>query len=59
MIVSSSKDWVQQLYIREFGEKLLPTDFYYNDQGKLVYTESYHKRRGYCCKKEKCVNCSY
>ena len=29
MIVSSSKDWVQQLYVREFGKKLLPSDFYY------------------------------
>lgn len=29
--------------------KLLPTDFYYDEKGRMVFTESYHKRRGYCC----------
>lgn len=29
--------------------KLLPTDFYYDEKGRMVFTESYHKRRGFCC----------
>ncbi len=29
--------------------KLLPNDFYYDEKGRMVFTESYHKRRGYCC----------
>ena len=45
MIQSASKDWIQQQFVREFGSKLLPTDFYY-ENGLRVMTESYHKRRG-------------
>jgi hypothetical protein len=57
MIQSASKDWVQQLYVREFGNKLLPTDFYY-ENGYRVMTESYHKRRGTCCGNG-CKHCPY
>ena len=47
-MVPADKDWIQQAYVREFGNKLLPTDFYY-EMGYRVMTESYHTRRGYCC----------
>jgi hypothetical protein len=58
MNVGASKDWVQQLYVREFGPKLQPKDFYYNSEGKLVMTEEYHKKRGKCCG-NKCLHCPY
>ena len=58
MIQPASKDWVQQLYVREFGNKLLPTDFYYDDNGRMVFTESYHARRGSCCG-NRCKHCVY
>ena len=58
MNVGASKDWVQQLYVREFGPKLQPTDFYYNEQGNMVMTEEYHKRRGSCCGNG-CLHCCY
>ena len=48
MNVGASKDWIQQLYVREFGPKLQPTDFYWED-GKMVLTESYHLNRKSCC----------
>jgi len=48
MMVPTQYDWIYQLYVREFGNKLLPTDFYY-ENGYRVMTESYHKRRGSCC----------
>ena len=57
MIHSASKDWVQQLYVREFGNKLLPTDFYW-ENGYRVMTESYHERRGVCCGNG-CRHCPY
>jgi hypothetical protein len=57
MIQSASKDWVQQLYVKEFGNKLLPTDFYY-ENGYRVFTESYHERRGSCCGNG-CRHCPY
>jgi len=57
MNVGASKDWVQQLYVREFGPKLQPTDFYWND-GKMVMTEEYHKKRGKCCGSG-CLHCCY
>jgi hypothetical protein len=58
MNLGASKDWVQQLYVREFGPKLQPTDFYYNEQGNMVMTEDYHKRRGSCCGSG-CRHCPY
>jgi len=36
-----------------------PNDYYYfNEQGLLVFTEKYHKERGYCCKSG-CKHCPY
>jgi len=58
MIQSASKDWIQQQFVREFGNKLLPTDFYYDNNGMMVMTETYHKRRGTCCGNG-CRNCPY
>lgn len=43
---------------REGFNKLLPSDFYYNEYGLFVFTESYHARRGYCCGSG-CVNCPF
>jgi len=57
MMVSADKDWVQQLFVREFGNKLLPSDFYWED-GKMVLTETYHERRGVCCGNG-CRHCPY
>ncbi|MFC6996975.1 DUF5522 domain-containing protein [Rufibacter roseus] len=37
---------------------LQPGDYYYNDQGLMVFTEQYHKRRGYCCRSG-CKHCPY
>jgi hypothetical protein len=48
MMIPTQHDWIYQLYVKEFSNKLLPTDFYYED-GMRVMTESYHKRRGSCC----------
>jgi hypothetical protein len=45
MIQPASKDWIQQAFVREFGNKMAPdgpTDFYYNENGYRVMTESYH-----------------
>ena len=59
MTVSASKDWIQELYVKEFiRPKLLTTDFYYNNDGRMVMTESYHINRGSCCG-NKCLHCPY
>ena len=59
MTVRTSKDWIQELYVKEFiRPKLLPTDFYYNSDGRMVMTESYHINRGSCCG-NKCLHCPY
>jgi hypothetical protein len=57
MIQPATKDWIQQLFVKEFGNKLLPSDFYY-ESGNRVMTESYHKRRGFCCGNG-CRHCPY
>jgi hypothetical protein len=59
MTVHSSKDWIQELFVKEFvTPKLLPSDFYYDKEGRMVMTESYHIRRGKCCGSG-CLNCPY
>lgn len=58
MMIPASNDWIQQQFVKEFGNKLLPTDFYYNENGFRVMTESYHKRRGVCCGNG-CRHCPY
>jgi len=58
-IVHSSQDWIFQQYVKELSKpKLLPTDFYYNEDGRIVLTEEYHKRRGSCCGNG-CKHCPY
>jgi len=52
-------DWVYQQYIRETSRpKLQPTDFYYNNRNQIIFTESYHLKRGSCCN-NKCLHCPY
>lgn len=54
----TEKDWVyKQLIAERNGNKLLPTDFYW-DKGVMVFTESYHLRRGNCCNNG-CKHCPY
>ena len=33
-------------------------DYYINDHGKRVFTETYHLRRGFCCSSG-CKHCPY
>ncbi|RNI30120.1 hypothetical protein EFA69_11480 [Rufibacter immobilis] len=37
---------------------LEPGDYYFNEQGLMVFTEQYHRRRGYCCRSG-CLHCPY
>jgi len=43
--------------IKREKPKLLPSDFYEED-GRMVFTEEYHIKRGYCCG-NKCRHCAY
>ncbi|MCB0760229.1 MAG: hypothetical protein KDC12_01815 [Flavobacteriales bacterium] len=38
--------------------KLESGDFYYSDEGFMVFTEQYHLKRGYCCQSG-CKHCPY
>ena len=59
MKVNSSNDWIQQLYVQEITKKKSPElDFYKDDNGRFVMTESYHFKRGSCCG-SKCKHCPY
>jgi hypothetical protein len=33
-------------------------DYYFNEEGLLVFTREYHLKRGYCCKNG-CKHCPY
>jgi hypothetical protein len=58
MTVSASNDWIQQLYVQETTKKSPEPDFYKDDNGRIVMTESYHIKRGSCCG-SKCKHCPY
>ncbi|MEO7444970.1 MAG: DUF5522 domain-containing protein [Ferruginibacter sp.] len=34
------------------------TDFYYNEAGLFVFTETYHRQKGFCCGNG-CLHCPY
>lgn len=38
--------------------KLSSEDYYLTESGLLVFTEEYHKKRGYCCG-SKCRHCPF
>ena len=58
MTVSASKDWVQQLYVQETTKKSPEPEFYKDDSGNIVMTESFHIKRGKCCGNN-CKDCPY
>lgn len=37
---------------------LEPGDYYFSEEGYLVFTEQYHIKRGYCCQSG-CRHCPY
>lgn len=39
-------------------QQLEEGDFYYSEEGFIVFTEQYHLKRGYCCKSG-CKHCPY
>lgn len=38
--------------------KIEADDYYFNEQGLMVFTEKYHLKRGYCCQSG-CRHCPY
>ena len=51
-------DWITELHYKELIKpKLQPIDFYW-DNGNMVMTEEYHKRRGSCCG-NRCKHCPF
>jgi len=41
-----------------FTDKFDPEDYYFSEEGYLVFTEKYHLKRGYCCQNN-CRHCPY
>ena len=39
-------------------KELEPEDFYNTPEGFIVFTETYHRKRGYCCQSG-CKHCPY
>ena len=37
---------------------LASEDYYFNEDGLMVFTREYHLKRGFCCKNN-CLNCPY
>lgn len=41
-----------------FKNRLQAEDYYYSEEGYLIFTEQYHLKRGYCCENG-CKHCPY
>jgi len=41
-----------------FTDKFDPEDYYFSEDGYIVFTEKYHLKRGYCCLSG-CRHCPY
>ena len=39
-------------------DKMNKQDYYISQDGYIVFTEKYHRKRGYCCK-NRCKHCPY
>jgi len=44
--------------MRETKQKLIEGKHFYWENGKFIFTELYHRQRGYCCG-QGCLNCAY
>jgi hypothetical protein len=46
--------------MEEFSKRsqLDAEDYYYSEQGYIVFTEKYHMKRGYCCQSG-CKHCPF
>lgn len=53
------RSWIENQYLRELlSEENTGPDFYYDEHGNTVFTESFHKKRGFCCKNG-CKHCPF
>jgi hypothetical protein len=41
-----------------FTDKFDKEDYYFSEEGFIVFTEAYHLKRGYCCQSN-CRHCPY
>ena len=41
-----------------FTDKFDKEDYYFSEEGYIVFTEAYHLKRGYCCESN-CSHCPY
>tara|TARA_B100000287_G_C20296221_1_gene647943 strand:+ start:317 stop:517 length:201 start_codon:yes stop_codon:yes gene_type:complete len=48
-------DWITKAYIKEF---INPKQDFYKEGNKMIMTENYHIKRGYCCGSG-CRHCPY
>lgn len=48
---------MEEKEIHKFETNDQPADYYF-ENGMMVFTESYHLKRGYCCKNG-CRHCPY
>ncbi len=51
---------ILQKIMKEFSKisELDKEDYYYSDEGYIVFTEKYHLKRGYCCDNN-CKHCPF
>lgn len=41
-----------------FTDKFDKEDFYLSEEGFIIFTEAYHRKRGYCCNNN-CKHCPW
>tara|TARA_R100001594_G_C3950562_1_gene242919 strand:- start:417 stop:629 length:213 start_codon:yes stop_codon:yes gene_type:complete len=53
-----SDDWITELHYKEYIKPKYEDGDFYWENGKIVMTEKYHQKRGYCCGSG-CKHCAY
>lgn len=57
-IIADQKDKNKEQNNEQNKEQNKEIEYYFNEQGYVVFTEYYHKKRGYCCKNG-CKHCPF
>ena len=58
MLINIALDWISQQEIKEKISRKMDSSDFYVENGNLVFTEDYHRNRGYCCGNN-CRHCPY
>ena len=55
-VITGLYHWFPDIYTKLYA--MNKEDYYINEDGKVVFTEAFHLKRGHCCDND-CKHCPY